>query len=70
MGCSFAFETDLRPKADRLLNMTTDSDRILWQAFSSNARPADWRGLTDDRFWIMLREEDFLVVHLAEKVHP
>jgi len=58
------------PDADRLLNLTTDSDRIVWQGFSSNASSADRRGLTDSRFWMMLKEEDQLAAHLAEKVNP
>jgi anti-sigma factor RsiW len=65
-----AGESDPRPAASRLLSLATDSDRILWQVFSSNASPADRRGLTDARFWLMLREEDLLAAHLAEKVHP
>jgi hypothetical protein len=66
----FGGTDDLRPEANRLLNMTTDSDRIVWQAFSSNASIADRRGLTDVQFWRMLKEEDFLAVRLAEKAHP
>jgi hypothetical protein len=61
---------DVRPEAGRLLNMTTDSDRILWQAFSSNASAADRRGLTDGEFWRMLKEEDLLAAHIVENVHP
>jgi hypothetical protein len=63
-------EEDLRPEASRLLNMTTDSDRILWQAFSSNASAADRRGLTEAEFWLMLKEEDLLAAHIVEKAHP
>lgn len=63
-------EEDLRPEASRLLNMTTDSDRILWQAFSSNASAADRRGLTEAEFWLMLKEEDSLAAHIVEKAHP
>jgi hypothetical protein len=61
---------DVRPEAGRLLNMTTDSDRILWQTFSSNASAADRRGLTDGEFWRMLKEEDLLAAHIVENVHP
>jgi anti-sigma factor RsiW len=61
---------DLRPTANRLLNLTTDSDRIVWQALSSNASPADRRGLTNIQFWRMLKEEDSLASQLAEKAHP
>lgn len=61
---------DLRPEASRLLNITTDSDRILWQAFSSNANAADRRGLTEAEFWIMLKEEDSLAAHIVDKAHP
>jgi len=49
--------------------MTTDSDRLLWQAFSSNARAAGRIGLTDARFWKMLKEEAQLAAQLAEKIH-
>jgi anti-sigma factor RsiW len=59
-------ESGRDPEADQLLNLTTDSDRILWQVFSSNASSADRRGLTDARFWMMLKEEDHLAAHLAE----
>jgi anti-sigma factor RsiW len=69
-AAGMATESDPRPDASRLLNLTTDSDRILWQVFSSNASPADRRGLTDAKFWLMLREEDLLAEHLAEKVRP
>ena len=65
-----AGEEELRPEASRLLNMTTDSDRILWQAFSSNASAADRRGLTEAEFWLMLKEEDLLAAHIVEKAHP
>ncbi|MDR3727822.1 MAG: zf-HC2 domain-containing protein [Terracidiphilus sp.] len=65
-----AGEEDLQPEASRLLNMTTDSDRILWQAFSSNASAADRRGLTEAEFWLMLKEEDSLAAHIVEKAHP
>jgi anti-sigma factor RsiW len=63
-------EDDLRPEADRLLNTTTDSDRILWKALSSNASAADRQGLTDAGFWLMLKEEDILAAHIAERAHP
>jgi hypothetical protein len=63
-------EGDLRPDANRLLNMTTDSDRILWQALSTNAGSADRLGLTDAKFWLMLKEEDFLAAQIAEKARP
>jgi anti-sigma factor RsiW len=65
-----AGEEDLRPEASRLLNMTTDSDRILWQAFSSNASAGDRRGLTEAEFWQMLKEEDSLAAHIVDKAHP
>jgi anti-sigma factor RsiW len=65
-----AGEGDLRPEASRLLNMTTDSDRILWQALSSNASATDRRGLTEAEFWLMLKEEDTLAAHIVEKAHP
>jgi anti-sigma factor RsiW len=63
-------EGDLRPEANRLLNTATDSDRILWQALSSNASSADRKGLTDAEFWLMLKEEDILAAHIAERAHP
>jgi hypothetical protein len=56
--------------AKLLLNRTTDSDRILWQAFSSNASTADSDGLTDAKFWMMLKEECALATQLVEKVQP
>jgi anti-sigma factor RsiW len=62
--------SDLRPEANRLLNMTTDSDRILWQALSTNADSADRLGLTEAKFWLMLKEEDFLAAEIAEKARP
>jgi anti-sigma factor RsiW len=65
-----AADDDLRPEADRLLTRTTDTDRILWQALSSNANAADRRGLTGTEFWRMLKEEDFLAAQIADKVHP
>jgi anti-sigma factor RsiW len=65
-----AGEEGLQPEASRLLNMTTDSDRILWQAFSSNASAVDRRGLTEAEFWRMLKEEDSLAAHIVEKAHP
>jgi len=61
---------DLGPEANRLLNITTDSDRILWRAFSSNASAADRQGLTDADFWLMLKEEDILAAQIAERAHP
>ena len=62
-------DTDLRLSSEHLLQMTTDSDRLLWQAFSSNARAAGRIGLTDARFWKMLKEEAQLAAQLAEKIH-
>jgi hypothetical protein len=56
--------------ADLLLNRTTDTDRMLWQAFSSNATASDRNGLTDAKFWTMLKEECALATQLTEKVHP
>jgi hypothetical protein len=56
--------------ANLLLNRTTDTDRMLWQAFSSNTSAADRNGLTDARFWTMLKEECTLATQLTEKVHP
>lgn len=56
--------------ADLLLNHTTESDRILWQAFSSNANATDRNGLTDAKFWMMLKEECALAKQLTERVHP
>jgi len=60
----------LQTAADRLLSQTTESDRILWQAFSSNGDAADRNGLTDARFWIMLKEECALAKQLTEGVRP
>jgi len=60
----------LPTSAELLLSQTTESDRILWQAFSSNANAAERNGLTDARFWIMLKEECALAKQLTEKVRP
>jgi hypothetical protein len=63
-------KSSLPAVTDLLLNRTTDTDRILWQAFSSNASANDRNGLTDARFWTMLKEECALASQLTEKVHP
>ncbi|HZP07152.1 MAG TPA: zf-HC2 domain-containing protein [Terracidiphilus sp.] len=61
---------DLTAEAERLVDLVTASDRVLWQAFSGDGTDSDQRQLTDPKFWLMLEEEDSLATHLKREAHP
>jgi len=61
---------NLPTMANLLLSRATEGDRMLWQAFSSNASSADRNALTDVRFWIVLKEECALAAKLGDTAHP
>jgi len=70
LGVEAATGDNLPAMANLLLSRATESDRMLWQAFSSNANSADRNALTDVRFWIVLKEECALAAKLGGTAHP
>jgi hypothetical protein len=61
---------DLKEEADRLVDLVTASDHLLWQAFSRNSTDSDQHQLTEPKFWLMLEEEHFLAAHFKREAHP
>lgn len=60
----------LKPQTDRLEDLATTSDHVLWLSFSGKASESDQHQLTEPKFWQMLGEEDSLATQISRENHP